>query len=137
MSVVLSSLYEVGVQWLKWKLTIFICRSLYDELRTEKVCIPDETNKAPLGLFNESKVHESFTRFNVFIIFMDKTIPRGGDYRVLQRYFPDSFSWIVSMYWKTLVLVWSRRYKTEVRLSMRHPSRDASGYPLRGVHICR
>lgn len=48
-------------------------------------------------------MHQHFTSFVVFVMRLDKHFSDRGiryHYRVLQRYFPNSFPWIVSLYWK-------------------------------------
>ena len=141
MSVVLSCLYEVGVSWLKWKLTVLICRSLYVELQPEeKIFIPDRGSLTPIRMFRVSKAHEHFTRFVVFMMWLDKNFTEGEfryHYRVLQRRYSKTFPCIVSLYWRKLILIFTRRHKKEVRPNARHPSRDENGYPLSGVDVCR
>ena len=144
MSVVLSCLYELGCSWLKWKLTVFICRSLYVELQPEeKVYIPDSSSSssvAPIRMYMESKAHEHFTRFVVFMMWLDKNFTDREfryHFRVLQRRYPESWPPLFSLYWQKVLLIFTRRYKKEVPSLIRHPSRDKDGYPLSGLDVCR
>ena len=140
MSVVLSCLYEVGLQLLKWKLAIFICRSLYDELQTEEKCVYPMKRTRHLYDCSMKQKRMKIAPDSLFSrCGWTKTIPKERFDIITGCFkdFPYSFPWIVSLYWKKLLLVWSRRYKKEVHSRVCHPSRDANRYPLRGVDVCR
>ena len=108
MSVILSCVYATGVKWLRWKLTMFLCRSIHDELRPGDI-IPDRPcvnwDYMPVTLYKECCLGAHFTKFVAYMMWLDKF--GEGE---------------------------ARRYY--VIKEPRPPTRDINGYPLQGEDVC-
>ena len=142
MSVILSCVYETGVKWLRWKLTMFLCRSIHDELRPDDI-IPDRPNvhgdTTPVALYKECCLGAHVTKFVAFMMWLGKFKEDEGrrSFDRIQRQFGWSVPSIARLIWHRLLLAWYKENKTQdPRKKNQHPSRDINGYPLKGEDVC-
>ena len=140
MSVILSCVYETGVKWLRWKLTMFLCRSIHDELRPGDI-IPDRPcvnwEYMPVSLYKECCLGAHFTKFVAYMMWLDK-LGEGEArrcYEQIRRRFGWSVPSLLRLLAHRLLLVWYKR-KPPKEKEPRPPTRDINGYPLEGEDVC-
>ena len=144
MSVILSCVYETGVKWLRWKLTMFLCRSIHDELRPGDI-IPDRPNvhwdTMPVALYKECCLGAHVTKFVAFMMWLGrfKEDEARRSFDRIQRQFGWSVPSILRLIWHRLLLAWYKENKKTTKdppKKNQHPSRDINGYPLKGEDVC-
>ena len=140
MSVILSCVYETGVKWLRWKLTMFLCHSIHDELRPGDI-IPDRPcvnwDTMPVSLYKECCLGAHYTKFVAYMMWLDK-LGEGEArrcYEQIRRRFGWSVPSLLRLLAHRLLLVWYKR-KLPKEKEPRPPTRDINGYPLEGEDVC-
>ena len=133
MSVILSCLYITGVKWLRWKLTMFLCRSIHDELRPGDI-IPDRPcvnwDIMPMALYKECCLGTHFTKFLAYMMCLGRFREDEARryYERIRRQFGWSVPSILSLIWHRLLLVWYKENKKKNRKPKKEKSASVKRY---------